>query len=166
MTLLITLLAFCKPYTPTLTLIVNPQPYKSSARHLVERTNWAVGGEGVKAGAFRDFWEAGAPLVGDEGATGWATWESKHGIGLHSPAPNGTPAGGTAATPRREEEEKGGWGEWVPLMPDTPMEPQAASEPEAEAEAAADEVRQAAVPYHMAILDLWMLMSSSSASSD
>ncbi|DBB14987.1 hypothetical protein WJX82_009217 [Trebouxia sp. C0006] len=98
-----------------------------------------VGGEGAKAGAFRDFWEAGAPLVGDEGATGWTTWESKQGIGLHSPAANGTPAGGTGATPRKEEEEKGGWGEWVPLMPDTPMEPQIAPEPEAEAEAAADE---------------------------
>ncbi|DBA66769.1 TPA: hypothetical protein ACH3X2_001915 [Trebouxia sp. C0005] len=98
-----------------------------------------VGGEGAKAGAFRDFWEAGAPLVGDEGATGWATWESKQGMGLHSPAPNGTPAGGTATTPRQENEEKGGWGEWVPLMPDTPMEPKAAPESEADAEAAADE---------------------------
>lgn len=91
--------------------------------------------------------------MGDEGATGWATWESKQGMGLHSPAPNGTPAGGTATTPRQENEEKGGWGEWVPLMPDTPMEPKAAPESEADAEAAADEVRQPAVPYHMGILD-------------
>ena len=153
MTLLITLLAFCKPYTPTLTLIVNPQPTRVLLAILLS-VQWAVGGEGVKAGAFRDFWEAGAPLVGDEGATGWATWESKQGIGLHSPAPNGTPVGGTAATPRQEEEEKGGWGEWVPLMPDTPMEPQIAPEPEAEAEAAADEVRRPAMPYHMALTHL------------
>ena len=92
--------------------------------------------------------------MGDETATGWAIWESKQGMGLHSPAPNGTSAGGTAATPRQEEEEKGGWGQWVPLMPDTPMEPQAA-ELEAEAEAAADEVRPA-MCYHMAPLDMWV----------
>ncbi len=89
--------------------------------------------------------------MGDEGATGWATWESKQGMGLHSPAPNGTSAGGTATTHRQEEEEKGGWGEWVPLMPDTPMEPKAAPEQEAEAEAAADEVRPPAMSYHMGI---------------
>ncbi len=111
-------------------------------------TNWATGGEGAKAGAFRDFWEAGAPLVGDDGATGWATWESKQGMGLHGPAPSGTPAGGTSTAPRQEEEEKGGWGEWVPLMPDTPMEPQAAPEAEAEAEAAADEVKTSHVLSH------------------
>ncbi|DBB01993.1 TPA: hypothetical protein ACH3X1_000578 [Trebouxia sp. C0004] len=104
-----------------------------------------VGGEGTKAGAFRDFWEAGAPLVGDEGATGWATWESKQGLGLHSLVPNGTSSGGTATTPRQEEEEKGGWGEWVPLMPGTPMEPKAAPEPETEAEAAADEATDEAI---------------------
>ncbi len=137
--------------TLNLTLTIHHKAIKSFAGAVAEHTVWAVGGEGAKAGAFRDFWEAGAPLVGDEGATGWATWESKQGVRLHSPAPNGTPAGGTATTPRQEEEEKGGWGEWVPLMHDTPMEPKAAPEPEAEAEAAADEVRRPAMPYHMAI---------------
>lgn len=143
-----------QPSTLTLAPTINFRPYKRTTRHLVEHTDWAAGGEGAKAGAFRDFWEAGAPLVGDEGATGWTTWESKQGIGLHSPAANGTPAGGTGATPRQEEEEKGGWGEWVPLMPDTPMEPQIAPEPEAEAQAAADEVRRPAMPYHMALTHL------------
>ena len=111
-----------------------------------------AGGEGAKAGAFSDFWEAGAPLVGDEGAEGWATWESKQGLALHSPAPNGVSNGDAAATPRQEEEEKGGWGEWIPLMPDTPMEPKTTPEPADEAAAAPDEVRQQAM---FSILALW-----------
>ena len=30
-----------------------------------------------------------------------------------------------ATTPGQGEEDKGGWGEWVPLMPENPMEPKA-----------------------------------------
>ena len=46
----------------------------------------ASGGEAAKSETFRAFWETGAPLVGDEGAQGWADWESKQGRQLHSPA--------------------------------------------------------------------------------
>lgn len=35
-----------------------------------------TGGEAAKAQAFQAFWEAGAPLVGNEGGQGWAAWES------------------------------------------------------------------------------------------
>jgi len=111
--------------------------------------DFAVGGEGAKAEAFRAFWEAGAPLAGDKGAKGWAAWESQQGLDPHSPAPQGVPMDDSEVTPgQKETEQKGGWGEWVPLMPDTPMDPKAlpAHEAEAEAEAgsAADEVRQQA----------------------
>lgn len=101
-----------------------------------------AGGEEAKAEAFKAFWQTGAPLVGDEGATGWATWESKQGVHQHSPAPNGASAPNAAAVRQEQEEQKGGWGEWVPLMPDTPQEPKAtpALEAEAAAETAADEV--------------------------
>ena len=48
-----------------------------------------AGGESGKAQAFQGFWEAGAPLVGDEGGQGWAAWEANQVF---------TP-GKTAATP-------------------------------------------------------------------
>ena len=105
-----------------------------------------VGGESTKAAAFRAFWEAAAPLVGDEGAKGWAAWESNQGLTFQSPANAGgapsdhvTSMEGVIA--RHEEEEKGGWGEWVPLMPETPLESKPAPTAEGdEAAAAADEV--------------------------
>ena len=98
-----------------------------------------AGGEEAKAEAFKASWQTGAPLVGDEGAKGWAAWESKQGVHQHSPAPNGASTPNAAAV---RQEQKGGWGEWVPLMPDTPQEPKAtpALEAEAAAETAADEV--------------------------
>lgn len=105
-----------------------------------------VGGESTKAAAFRAFWEAGAPLVGDEGAKGWAAWESSQGLTFESPAnaggaPSDHVTSTEGATARHEEEEKGGWGEWVPLMPETPLEPKPAPAADAdEAAAAADQV--------------------------
>ena len=87
-------------------------------------------------------------MVGDEGAKGWAAWESSHGLTFRSPATTGLAPSdhdvanskeGSAAS--REEEEKGGWGEWVPLMPETPQEPKSVPSAEGdEAAAAADEV--------------------------
>ena len=87
-------------------------------------------------------------MAGDEGAKGWAAWESSQGLTLHSPAPTGLAPSdrdvanskeGSAASPK--EEEKGGWGEWVPLMPETPQEPKSVPSAEVdEAAAAADEV--------------------------
>ena len=69
-------------------------------------------------------------MAGDEGAKGWAAWESGQGLTFQSPANTGTAPPGQdvmaskgAVTARQEEEEKGGWGEWVPLMPETPQEP-------------------------------------------
>ena len=121
------------------------------------RETSAAGGESTKAEGFRAFWEAGAPLVGDDGAKGWATWESRQGVTAQAPAANGTSTPGhhlsqspglNGVTPgkegitiRPEEEEKGGWGEWVPLIPDTPQDPKSAVGPLAdEATPASDEV--------------------------
>lgn len=106
-----------------------------------------AGGETTKAVAFRAFWEAGAPLVGDEGAQGWAAWEASQGVTLQTPTNTGAvPShGGMAndedANARQEKEEKGGWGQWVPLMPETPRELKSAPVAEGdEAVAVADEV--------------------------
>ena len=87
-------------------------------------------------------------MAGDEGAKGWAAWESSQGLTFRSPATTGLAPSdrdvansekGSAAN--REEEEKGGWGEWVPLMPETPQEPKSVPSAEGdEAAAAADEV--------------------------
>ena len=95
------------------------------------------GGEEAKADAFRAFWESGAPLVGDEGAKGWSHWETLQGLQLHSPAANGAvPSSPATVLGQAEEEEMGGRGEWVPLMPETPQEPK--SLPAAEAADAAE----------------------------
>ncbi|KAL3135501.1 hypothetical protein ABBQ38_005981 [Trebouxia sp. C0009 RCD-2024] len=108
--------------------------------------SFPVGGETTKAVAFRAFWEAGAPLVGDEGAQGWAAWEASQGVTLQTPTNTGAvPShGGMAndedANARQEKEEKGGWGQWVPLMPETPRELKSAPVAEGdEAVAVADE---------------------------
>ena len=87
-------------------------------------------------------------MVGDEGAKGWAAWESSQGLTFQGPANNGlAPSDHAVAnskegvTARHEEEEKGGWGEWVPLMPETPQEPKSVPSTEGgEAAPAADEV--------------------------
>lgn len=106
-----------------------------------------VGGETTKAVAFRAFWEAGAPLVGDEGGQGWAAWEASQGVTLQTPTNTGAvPSHAGMATDedanaRQEKEEKGGWGQWVPLMPETPQELKTAPVAEGgEAVAVADEV--------------------------
>ena len=80
--------------------------------------------------------------MGDEGAKGWAAWESSQGVTVQTPAANGTSTpdqnrsqnpgddgvitGQEGFTSKADEEEKGGWGEWVPLIPDTPQEPTSA----------------------------------------
>ena len=83
--------------------------------------------------------------MGEEGAKGWAAWESGQGLTPHSVTTPGQDKGSTAngsMSDRSEVEEKGGWGEWVPLMPETPQEPKPAAESEpSEAAAVADEVQ-------------------------
>ena len=108
-----------------------------------------AGGESTKAAAFRAFWEAGAPMAGDEGAKGWAAWESSQGLTFQSPADTGLAPSDrgvansveSVTASHEDKEEKGGWGEWVPLMPETPQEAKSVSSAEGdEAAAAADEV--------------------------
>lgn len=58
-----------------------------------------AGGETAKAQAFQAFWDAGAPLVGDEGGQGWAAWEATQGV-TPGKGTRGTPIGnGTAGMP-------------------------------------------------------------------
>ena len=87
-------------------------------------------------------------MAGDKGAKGWAAWESSQGVNFQSPANTGlAPSDRSVATSEEgvteshEGEGKGGWGEWVPLMPETPQEPKPVPSAEGdEAAAAADEV--------------------------
>ena len=101
-------------------------------------------------------------MAGDEGAKGWAAWESSQGVTFQSPANTGlAPSDHGVSTSREgvtashEGEEKGGWGEWVPLMPETPQEPKSVLSAEGdEAAAAADEVSvglMTHVPCHDAV---------------
>lgn len=100
--------------------------------------------------------------MGDEGAEGWAAWEASQGLALQTPTnARGVPSGHDimaneeSVTARQEKEEKGGWGQWVPLMPETPLEPKSAPmDEEDEAAAEADEVRDSLAPTEQLLLCL------------
>ena len=57
-----------------------------------------AGGERAKVEAFQAFWEAGSPLLGDEGALGWANWESNQTCTPGKAANASTTVTGTSGT--------------------------------------------------------------------
>eukprot|EP00884_Botryococcus_braunii_P002438 jgi/Botrbrau1/12195/Bobra.0186s0100.2 len=69
----------------------------------------------AKLRCFENFWNSGDPMIGEEGAIGWAAWQLRHMGGLPDQAGSAGEAGKESDGEGKEEEDPGGWTGWEVL---------------------------------------------------